>query len=208
MENPNRRERERIARKQDIMSAACQVFARNGFYRATLDEIAEKADFSKATIYTYFKNKSDLFLRLVIDGLCELTELLEETIKEKAEIKTLLRNIIHQVFEYLDKHREFFVLLWEQRIAIHREIACNAEDYEEEFQDATQKLDNSFERLFRQAAEKKQIDKSIPADILSSIIIGSIFGTIRIWMERNPEEPLADKTDIIMKVFWEGAGNK
>ncbi len=208
MEKPNRREREKIARKNDIMTAACQVFAQKGYYRATLDEIAEKAEFSKATIYAYFKNKADLFFRLIIDGLSELTQLVENTMKDKTDFKTLLKNIVHEIFDYLDKNRDFFTLLYEQRIELHREISSieNNGSYEEEFQSTAQKLDDSFERLFQKAAENKQIDGNIPPRLLTSIMLGSIFGIIRVWLERMPHEPLADKTDIIIKVFWEGAG--
>ena len=43
------------------------VFAERGYQQATLEEIAQRAGMSKATIYLYYKNKDDLFLHVVED---------------------------------------------------------------------------------------------------------------------------------------------
>ena len=40
--------------KRFILKAAEKVFARKGFSLTTVDEIADEAQFSKATIYKYF----------------------------------------------------------------------------------------------------------------------------------------------------------
>jgi AcrR family transcriptional regulator len=42
--------------------AAKEVFAEQGYHQATLEEIAQRIDPAKSTIYSYFKNKDDLFL--------------------------------------------------------------------------------------------------------------------------------------------------
>jgi AcrR family transcriptional regulator len=41
--------------------AALDVFSRDGYHDATMDEIAEKASVSKGTLYNQFENKEDLF---------------------------------------------------------------------------------------------------------------------------------------------------
>jgi TetR/AcrR family transcriptional regulator, repressor of fatR-cypB operon len=65
-----RKERERQQRRTEILAAAREVFATRGFAEATLDEIADTAEFGKGTIYNYFANKDDLF-RAVIDDSFE-----------------------------------------------------------------------------------------------------------------------------------------
>ncbi|MCP4230439.1 MAG: TetR family transcriptional regulator, partial [bacterium] len=45
----SRRERERLARRNDILAAARKVVAAKGYDRATLDEIAHEAEFAKGT---------------------------------------------------------------------------------------------------------------------------------------------------------------
>jgi len=56
----SRREREKLAHRQEILDAATRVFAEKGFFSATLDEVAQEAEFSKGTVYLYFSSKDDL----------------------------------------------------------------------------------------------------------------------------------------------------
>jgi AcrR family transcriptional regulator len=55
------RTRETYAR---LLKAAEEVFVRDGFEAAQLDEIASRAERSKGAVYTHFKSKEDLFLVL------------------------------------------------------------------------------------------------------------------------------------------------
>jgi AcrR family transcriptional regulator len=72
-----RKEREKKMRRQQIMEAAKKVFAAKGFGRATMDNIAEEAEFSPATLYLYFKNKDDLFASLNLRMLQHLITKME-----------------------------------------------------------------------------------------------------------------------------------
>jgi AcrR family transcriptional regulator len=47
-----------------LLSAAEQVFARVGYEKAQVEEIADAADFSKGALYAHFKSKEELFLAL------------------------------------------------------------------------------------------------------------------------------------------------
>ncbi len=70
-----RRERERLMRRQEILQAARSVFARKGFREATLDDVAELAEFGKGTLYNYFPNKEALFISVVEDTFATLKEI-------------------------------------------------------------------------------------------------------------------------------------
>ena len=72
-----RKERERKMRRQQIMDAAKQVFASKGFGGATMENIAEEAEFSPATLYLYFKNKDELFASLNLRMLQDLIRRME-----------------------------------------------------------------------------------------------------------------------------------
>jgi AcrR family transcriptional regulator len=72
---PGRRVRERAARRQEILRAACEVFAESGYHEATLEEIARHAEFGKGTIYNYFSSKEELFDGIMMKLLDEIEEL-------------------------------------------------------------------------------------------------------------------------------------
>lgn len=55
---------EACGKRGRIFAAAVQVFARKGYDRATMDDIAAQARVAKGTLYLYFKGKADLFTQL------------------------------------------------------------------------------------------------------------------------------------------------
>ena len=69
---PTRRSRrtvrpERADVRSRILEAGRSVFAEVGYQKATLDEIAGRAGFSKGAVYSNFAGKDDLFLSLLED---------------------------------------------------------------------------------------------------------------------------------------------
>lgn len=64
-----RRARERLQRRQAILAAAQAVFAEKGYDEATLDEIAQRAEFGKGTLYNYFEGGKEAMLFAIFDDL-------------------------------------------------------------------------------------------------------------------------------------------
>ena len=58
-------ERRRAMTREHLLEAAAVVFARDGYYGASLDDVAAAAGFTKGAVYSNFKNKEDLFLALL-----------------------------------------------------------------------------------------------------------------------------------------------
>ncbi|ETT67544.1 MULTISPECIES: TetR/AcrR family transcriptional regulator [Paenibacillus] len=68
--------------KQEIESAALKVFFRKGFSDAKMNDIADEIQISVGNIYTYFKNKKDLFYSVVPPSLVDyLKNVLVENIR-------------------------------------------------------------------------------------------------------------------------------
>lgn len=51
-------------RKEEIFSAAVKCFNKNGYYKASMDMIAETAKMTKRGLYYHFKSKDELFIEL------------------------------------------------------------------------------------------------------------------------------------------------
>ena len=63
-----RKEREKEHRREEIISSAEKVFFEKGLQTATMDEIAERAELGKSTLYLYYKSKEDLYLAVLLRG--------------------------------------------------------------------------------------------------------------------------------------------
>ncbi len=54
-----------LARKEQILSAAAQIFSTTGYSRATTKQIAAAAGVSEGLVYTYFKSKAELLVAML-----------------------------------------------------------------------------------------------------------------------------------------------
>ncbi|MDJ1159901.1 TetR/AcrR family transcriptional regulator [Chelatococcus sp. SYSU_G07232] len=63
------RERDREVKREAVLRAAARAFNEQGFHRTSLDEVAERLNVSKPTIYYYVKNKDEILFECVRIGL-------------------------------------------------------------------------------------------------------------------------------------------
>lgn len=62
------------AEKQErIINAALKEFARNGYGKASTNEIIKEAEIAKGSLFSYFNNKKELYLFL-LDYVAEMIE--------------------------------------------------------------------------------------------------------------------------------------
>ena len=99
-----RKEREKEQRRRQIMDAAEKVFAAKGFSAATIENIAEEAELSPATLYLYFKNKDALYAFLNLKMLKVLVKKMEGVRNRKnlspAEKIVALEKALYEVYQY------------------------------------------------------------------------------------------------------------
>ena len=69
---PKIAEQARAARRDQIIAAAAECFARSGYHVTTMADIAEAAEVSKGTPYLYFPGKEALFIALYEEWDCGL----------------------------------------------------------------------------------------------------------------------------------------
>jgi TetR/AcrR family transcriptional regulator len=108
-----RREREKEERRQSILQAARAVFFENGFHRATVDDVAERAEVSKGTVYLYFESKETILAFLLLDGLDELVETLAAAYAatEPLAATERVRRLSQAYLTFFEKKPEYFRLL-------------------------------------------------------------------------------------------------
>ncbi|HEX4872951.1 MAG TPA: TetR/AcrR family transcriptional regulator [Nevskiaceae bacterium] len=81
--NPSegRRLEEKEKRREDILDAAERVFLEKGYEAAKMEDIAAAARVSRALLYVYFKDKSELQFGVCLRGLEVLRQRFEEVVR-------------------------------------------------------------------------------------------------------------------------------
>jgi AcrR family transcriptional regulator len=83
----------------ELLDAALQVFARQGYRNARLDEVAQVAGVTKGTIYHYFDTKEALLLAVVEHYQAAAFGRAEDALRDKsAPVSTRIRLLVRKIF--------------------------------------------------------------------------------------------------------------
>ena len=103
---------ERKMRQKRILDGALEVFSTNGLDGATMDEIALKSGFGKATLYYYFHSKEEVFSAILVNGWEAIWMSLEPIIAiEKSPRKTFI-NILLRIAENARNNQGLYSFLF------------------------------------------------------------------------------------------------
>lgn len=92
----------RKGRKFDqVLDGARKVFLADGFEGASVDKIARTAGVSKATLYSYFPDKRDLFMQVAQIACARQADQAVETIDMTAPARQVLTAIAVEMIEFL-----------------------------------------------------------------------------------------------------------
>lgn len=68
-----RRQREKEAVRNQILTAATELFVEQGYENVSMRKIAERIEYAPSTIYLYFQDKEQLFSTIALEVFEELT---------------------------------------------------------------------------------------------------------------------------------------
>jgi TetR/AcrR family transcriptional regulator len=105
-----RKQRERADHRRMILEAAEAVFAQKGFHEATVQEIAERAEFSVGYLYNLFHNKTDIYAELVDMRAAELEADVEERLRHEKDCVAKVRAAIAGKVDFFTRNQQFFLI--------------------------------------------------------------------------------------------------
>lgn len=88
------------SRRERILAAAIEAFARGGFWGASTREIAEAAGVTDPLLFYYFKSKANLYLAAVQDQLAKLRKGLDAALAEAPDAQARLRAFVEVYLRY------------------------------------------------------------------------------------------------------------
>ena len=80
--------------RQAVLESALDVFSEKGYAKATFDEIAARAGFTKGAVYWYFRNKADLVAALIMEYVGRKREELMPSVPDGNTLDNLLEYFV------------------------------------------------------------------------------------------------------------------
>ena len=103
----------REERRQQLMSAAREVFVAFGYHAAAMDDIADRAQVSKPVLYQHFPGKLDLYLALLDSGIESLVEAVREALESTHDNKKRVNATMAAYFSFVAEPGGAYQLVFE-----------------------------------------------------------------------------------------------
>jgi AcrR family transcriptional regulator len=100
------------ARRAQLLAAAREVFARQGFHGTSMDAVADEAGITKPVLYQHFASKRDLFLELLDDMRERLVYELDH-VPRPSSPEELLAAGVESFFRFVAGNAAAFRLMFE-----------------------------------------------------------------------------------------------
>jgi AcrR family transcriptional regulator len=162
-------------RKLQIIEAAVSVFAREGFDKARMDDIADKAGLSKGALYWYFKSKDAIILAILDSMFNREISRIRKMVDVDLPAREMLKVYIDSVTEDLVAMKPIMPILFEFLAMAFRQkrIRKSIQKYLWDFMEVT-------EPVIQRGIDKGEFICVDPSE--ASQTLGAIFeGSILLW---------------------------
>jgi len=169
----------RAEREQEMLEAAGEIFALQGFHAASMDAIAQAAGISKPMLYNYFGSKEGLYLAYIQHSGRALLRGLREAASPDASAGERLRAGILAFLTYVEDHRSGWAVL-------HREAAAQGGSLAAEVADLRERIAGLLTDLLEDAA-------------LAHAFVGA-GESLASWWLAHPDQPKQQIEELLMQI--------
>ena len=188
---------------QDIINGAKKLMQQYGLKKTTMEDIAKAAGKSKSTLYYYFKDKEEIFDRVINLEIDEFFQTVKITVNKQADAISMLKAyIVTKVKTLRDKTNLY-------SFAIENDLQGRVN---KEFTNLRNRYDNEEKKLIgsilTKGVESKLFTNEITPEIdtLSELLVSCIRGVEMDIIAHNKNKALADKADLLVSILIKGIG--
>lgn len=186
---PSRRERTRQQHREEIVSAATDLFARHGYEGTSMQMIADQAEISVGKLYLHFEGKEDMYRSVVEFHAGKIREQANEAVDPSSSPIDRLRARTNAVVRYMDEHDDF-VRFYVSEMEGTGKGCCkkNQSEHAMHMQE--------FVTLIREAVEKGDIPDEDP-EMIAAMIHGAGHAMMALVIEKGdmPYSKVAEYVD-------------
>lgn len=174
-----RRELNKLQCRNRILKMSRRLFTARGYENTSIEDVAEAAEISKATLYNYFSSKEHLLQGIADAALEEIRQLVREDLRDEPDSMEKLR----QVMETLVSDSARYVAL--TRRVFYLNISPDSE-----LHGSRAELLEIFDQLVREAQEQGRLRRDLPPEELVEVFLGIYLLTQFGWedMEHRTED--------------------
>ena len=200
MEKLDRKEREHLAHRKEILAAAEKVFATKGFFRTTMNEIAEVAEFGTGTLYKYFSSKEDLYFTLIDVKTEEINRFAKVELSQKTSVKGRIERVLRLQFAFIEENRDFFRIYISERNRFEWTVK---DDLGKGIHDKMVAYIEILAKVVKEGIREGELKSMDPMD-LAHALVGIVNSFVFEWLISPQPYPLVSKVETVLDIFLRG----
>ena len=189
-------------KQQEIVDAAYQVFAKNGYHNTKISQIAKVLKMGHGTFYRYFRNKLDIFSHVVDRVIEPIAQVIEDDPPEVSNTLEEYREqglrIGQRLLDIFLKDHQLAKILFVEIPGIDKKITRKVEQAMDEYTAIT-------ERYLINGQQKGFLNQELNTYIIARGINAMIFeGIQQVLAADNPEQSAREWTENLSTFFLNG----
>ncbi len=157
-------------RVRDILRVGREVFAERGYERATTTEIAQRLAVSEATVFTYFRGKRELCVRVIQDWYDEIIDAIEAGLPREKPVRVQLEFVVLT-------HLRLFLIQGTGLCALvlsegRKDAGVGGQDLGEGFIELQRRYTAPLMDLLARGQQAGEVRQDIPLRLLRSLVFG------------------------------------
>ncbi|MHC4467529.1 MAG: TetR/AcrR family transcriptional regulator [Planctomycetota bacterium] len=194
-EKSRSQKRARRTRKK-LKEAALDAFNEKSIDAVTIEEITEKADVGKGTLYQHFEDKEEIVVTLVEDAVEHLIEFIRAYSAEPDTLEEMLEHLLNAHYKFSVKAKEEFMLLFQGKLLLKLESET-LDELEEPYLRYLEEIENKVSKYLSPRIDPIKIRR------LACAVAGFVFGFFSFAMIGMTPDEIQTSINPLRRVFVE-----
>lgn len=182
---------------KQIIDAAVEVIADNGYHKSQVSKIAKKAGVADGTIYLYFKNKEDILVSVFKNKMGQFIEQIAYAISQKQNANEKLLTLIEMHFIQLQE---------DSHLAIVTQLELRQSDSALRLQ-INQILKPYLiviDEIISEGIEQKLFKADLNLPLVRQMIFGTLDETVTNWVMQEHKYDLVNQSASVHELLTNG----
>jgi len=193
----NRQQKRARRTRKKIKEAALDVFSEKTIDAATVEDITEKADLGKGTLYHHFDDKDEIVIALVGDAVTHLVEFIRSYQTSPETLEDMLDHLLDAHYRFSRESSDEFLLLFQGKLLVKLQ-SDHLDELEEPYLIYLQEIEKQVSKYLSPKVDPLKIRR------MACAVAGFVFGFFSFAMIGMTEQQVNDSITPLREVFVKG----
>ena len=182
---------------KQIIEAAVEVIAENGYHASQVSKIASKAGVADGTIYLYFKNKEDILVSVFKEKMGQFIDKIVMQINEKENANEKLLTLIEMHFrQFADDHS--------LAVVTQLELRQSKLDLRIQINSVLKPYLTVIDSIIQEGIQEQIFKENLDPRLVRQMIFGTLDETVTNWVMKEHKYNLVNQADDVHALITNG----